>query len=61
MTLTPCEASLLQASVRPSSKNCASSMPTTSTFPAISSSVCDDSTGVERSECPSCDTTSSFE
>ena len=61
ITRTPLSASCRQTSTSPWSKNCASSMPTTSTSEVISRIFCAESTGVERIALASCETTSSSE
>ena len=61
ITRTPLSASCRQTSTMLSSKNWASSIPTTSTSEAMSRMFCGDSTGVERMAFASCETTSSSE
>ena len=61
MTRTPRLANSLHTSTRPSSKNCASSIPTTSISVESSNILADESTGVDAIELLSCDTTSSME
>ena len=61
MTRIPLLASWLHTSIRPSSKNCASSMPTTSISEVNSSMLADESIGVEDMMLLSCDTTSASE
>ena len=61
MTLTPLLASFCTTSTIVASKNCASSMPTTSTSLEISSMLAGESIGVEGMLCESCETTRSSE
>ena len=61
MTRTPLSASSRHTPTMLSSKNCASSMPTTSTPADMSRMFCGESTGVERMAFASCDTTCSSE
>lgn len=61
ITRMPLLASSLQTSVSPSSKNWASSMPTTSISEVKSRMLAEESTGVDGMELLSCDTTFSSE